>query len=329
MPYATFSYRVQSTRVVSPSDLGIVHRVGYDRLVLTACHPLYSASRADRGLRETRARSGRIFAGRAPRHPWPRRPDQRRSGPRRGLRAARRAARRRSARVGDPELCAKRVLDLVARAACDGHLSGAKQRVPRGRGAWRRTSAGSRTRRSAAGREARGRLGGLRCALRCRRVGRRCGGRLRSTVRRRGGASSGPPLGAGARSVRPLNSGGTRRRTLGDLTRARRSSSRSARAAGPPGGSATRPGRAGRRSTDHHLAQPLDAGPRRNASASASASAMISGGHLLGAVDDLVHPFGGRVDDALQLRAGALARRTAAAARPPSAPGRARSAVNG
>jgi sortase A len=44
MPYATFSYRVQGTRVVSPSDVGIVDRVGYDRLVLTACHPLYSAA---------------------------------------------------------------------------------------------------------------------------------------------------------------------------------------------------------------------------------------------------------------------------------------------
>ncbi len=44
MPYATFSYRVQGTRVVSPSDVGIVHRAPYDRLVLTACHPLYSAA---------------------------------------------------------------------------------------------------------------------------------------------------------------------------------------------------------------------------------------------------------------------------------------------
>jgi sortase A len=44
MPYASFTYRVQGTRVVSPSDLGIIRRVGYDRLVLTACHPLYSAS---------------------------------------------------------------------------------------------------------------------------------------------------------------------------------------------------------------------------------------------------------------------------------------------
>jgi sortase A len=44
MPYANLSYRVQGTRVVDPTDVGIVHRVGYERLVLTACHPLYSAS---------------------------------------------------------------------------------------------------------------------------------------------------------------------------------------------------------------------------------------------------------------------------------------------
>ena len=44
MPYATFTYRVQGTRVVAPTEVGIVHRVPYQRLVLTACHPLYSAS---------------------------------------------------------------------------------------------------------------------------------------------------------------------------------------------------------------------------------------------------------------------------------------------
>jgi sortase A len=44
MPYGTFTYRVQGTRIVAPSDLGIVDPVGYPRLVLTACHPLYSAS---------------------------------------------------------------------------------------------------------------------------------------------------------------------------------------------------------------------------------------------------------------------------------------------
>jgi sortase A len=44
MPYGTFDYRIQGTRVVEPTDVGILHRVGYQRLVLTACHPLYSAS---------------------------------------------------------------------------------------------------------------------------------------------------------------------------------------------------------------------------------------------------------------------------------------------
>jgi sortase A len=44
MPYGTFVYKVQFTKVVDDSDVGIVHPVGYERLVLTACHPLYSAS---------------------------------------------------------------------------------------------------------------------------------------------------------------------------------------------------------------------------------------------------------------------------------------------
>jgi sortase A len=44
MPYGTLDYRVQRTRVVEPTDLAILHPTGYQRLVLTACHPLYSAS---------------------------------------------------------------------------------------------------------------------------------------------------------------------------------------------------------------------------------------------------------------------------------------------
>jgi sortase A len=44
MPYANFAYRVQKTRVVDDSAVNIVHKVGYERLVLTACHPLYSAA---------------------------------------------------------------------------------------------------------------------------------------------------------------------------------------------------------------------------------------------------------------------------------------------
>ena len=44
MPYANFAYEVEKTRVVDDSDVEIIHRVGYERLVLTACHPLYSAA---------------------------------------------------------------------------------------------------------------------------------------------------------------------------------------------------------------------------------------------------------------------------------------------
>jgi len=44
MPYATLQYRVERTKVVEPTDVQILHPTGYQRLVLTACHPLYSAS---------------------------------------------------------------------------------------------------------------------------------------------------------------------------------------------------------------------------------------------------------------------------------------------
>jgi sortase A len=44
MPYGSLDYRVQDTKVVDPTDFAILHRTPYQRLVLTACHPLYSAS---------------------------------------------------------------------------------------------------------------------------------------------------------------------------------------------------------------------------------------------------------------------------------------------
>ena len=44
MPYGTFTYRVQKTDIVDDSAVEIVRPVGYERLVLTACHPLYSAA---------------------------------------------------------------------------------------------------------------------------------------------------------------------------------------------------------------------------------------------------------------------------------------------
>lgn len=43
MPYARFVYRVERTRIVDPHKLSVVRRVSYDRLVLSACHPLFSA----------------------------------------------------------------------------------------------------------------------------------------------------------------------------------------------------------------------------------------------------------------------------------------------
>jgi sortase A len=44
MPYGTFVYRVERTLIVDDSALWVTHRVNHDRLVLTACHPLYSAA---------------------------------------------------------------------------------------------------------------------------------------------------------------------------------------------------------------------------------------------------------------------------------------------
>jgi sortase A len=43
MPYAKFTYEVQKTKIVDPSEIQVVDPVGYERLVLSACHPLYSA----------------------------------------------------------------------------------------------------------------------------------------------------------------------------------------------------------------------------------------------------------------------------------------------
>ena len=44
MPYGRFTYRVERTRIVAPTATWVTRRVSYDRLVLTACHPLYSAA---------------------------------------------------------------------------------------------------------------------------------------------------------------------------------------------------------------------------------------------------------------------------------------------
>jgi sortase A len=44
MPDGRFVYRVTRTKIVDDSDLSVLDRVGYKQLVLSACHPLYSAA---------------------------------------------------------------------------------------------------------------------------------------------------------------------------------------------------------------------------------------------------------------------------------------------
>jgi sortase A len=44
MPYGRFTYRVERTRIVPPTETSVIDRVDHDRLVLSACHPLYSAA---------------------------------------------------------------------------------------------------------------------------------------------------------------------------------------------------------------------------------------------------------------------------------------------
>jgi sortase A len=43
MPYGTVKYEVIETRIVAPSATYVTRRRSFDQLVLTACHPLYSA----------------------------------------------------------------------------------------------------------------------------------------------------------------------------------------------------------------------------------------------------------------------------------------------
>lgn len=45
MPYGRFTYAVERTRIVPPTATEVTDRVSYDRLILSACHPLYSAEK--------------------------------------------------------------------------------------------------------------------------------------------------------------------------------------------------------------------------------------------------------------------------------------------
>jgi sortase A len=44
MPYGRFTYEVEREQIVDPTATWVTRRVGHDRLVLTACHPKYSAA---------------------------------------------------------------------------------------------------------------------------------------------------------------------------------------------------------------------------------------------------------------------------------------------
>lgn len=44
MPYGRFVYSVERQQIVQPTATWVTRRVGHDRLVLTACHPKYSAA---------------------------------------------------------------------------------------------------------------------------------------------------------------------------------------------------------------------------------------------------------------------------------------------
>jgi sortase A len=45
LPYGRFTYRVERTRIVPPTAVWVTQSVSYDRLILSACHPLYSAAK--------------------------------------------------------------------------------------------------------------------------------------------------------------------------------------------------------------------------------------------------------------------------------------------
>ena len=61
MPYATFVYEVEKTEIVDPSEIRVVRDTRYERLVLTACHPLYSA--AQRIVTFAKLRDISLFGG--------------------------------------------------------------------------------------------------------------------------------------------------------------------------------------------------------------------------------------------------------------------------
>jgi sortase A len=45
MPYGQFTYAVEKTKIVDPTDFSVIRPVGYQRLVLSACDPPFSAAK--------------------------------------------------------------------------------------------------------------------------------------------------------------------------------------------------------------------------------------------------------------------------------------------
>jgi sortase A len=63
MPYGTFVYSVEQRRIVAPTAVWVTRRTSYDRLILSACHPLYSAAKrivVFARLVDTRPRGDRV-----------------------------------------------------------------------------------------------------------------------------------------------------------------------------------------------------------------------------------------------------------------------------
>ena len=44
MPYGTFRYTVYAHKIVGDHDWSILRKSSFEKLVLSACHPLYSAT---------------------------------------------------------------------------------------------------------------------------------------------------------------------------------------------------------------------------------------------------------------------------------------------
>ena len=60
-PNARYVYRVEHTKIVDDSDLSVLEPGGYRRLMLSACHPLYSAAqRIIVFARQVRYEKGRV-----------------------------------------------------------------------------------------------------------------------------------------------------------------------------------------------------------------------------------------------------------------------------